>query len=150
MVKVVSFKTVNLPQEKVFSEIRDISKLQTLFPDKYKSFKILEQSDDRIVTEEIVSISGKEIKQKVKHILEPNRLLKSEIIEGDTEGTVLTIELNPKSNSSTEIKICVDLKFGKIGSVLGFFLNEKLKTKLIILSMDLPRPNRAQHYDLVQ
>jgi hypothetical protein len=73
-------KSVNLPQEKVFSQIRNISKLQTLFPDKYKSFKILEESDDRI--EEIVSISGKEIKQKVKHILEPNRLLKSEIIEG--------------------------------------------------------------------
>ena len=30
-------------------------------------------------------MSGKEIKQKVKHILEPNRLLKSEIIEGDTK-----------------------------------------------------------------
>ncbi len=129
MVRVVSFKIVNLPQEKVFSVIKDIGKLPSLFPDKYKSFNILEQSDNYILTEEIVSISGKEIKQKVKHILEPNRLLKSEIIEGDTKGTVLMIELNPKSNSSTEIKIDADLKFGKIGVVFGIFAKRKIKNE---------------------
>lgn len=129
MVRVVSFKIVNLPQEKVFSVIKDIGKLPSLFPDKYKSFNILEQSDNYILTEEIVLISGKEIKQKVKHILEPNRLLKSEIIEGDTKGTVLMIELNPKSNSSTEIKIDADLKFGKIGVVFGIFAKRKIKNE---------------------
>jgi ribosome-associated toxin RatA of RatAB toxin-antitoxin module len=130
MVRVVSFKIVNLPQEKVFSVIKDIGKLPSLFPDKYKSFNILEQSDNYILTEEIVSISGKEIKQKVKHILEPNRLLKSEIIEGDTKGTVLMIELNPKSNSTTEIKIDADLKFGKIGAVFGIFAKRKIKNEI--------------------
>ena len=107
MVRVVSSKTVNLPHERVFSAIKDIGKLPTLFPDKYKSFKIIDQSDNYILTEEIVSISGKEIvsisgkeiKQKVKHISEPNRLLKSEIIDGDTKGTILKIESNQKSNS---------------------------------------------------
>jgi hypothetical protein len=64
MVRVVSFKIIDLPQEKVFSVIREISKLPTLFPDKYKSFKILEQSDNYIVTEQIVSISGKEKNRK--------------------------------------------------------------------------------------
>ena len=130
MVRIISSKIVNLPQEKVFSVIRDIGKLPSLFPDKYKSFNILEQSDNHILTEEIVSISGKEIKQKVKHILEPNRLLKSEIIEGDTEGTILTIELNQKSNSSTEIKIDADLKFGKIGAIFGIIAKRKIKTEI--------------------
>ena len=83
MVRVVSSKTVNLPQEKVFSTIKEIDKLPTLFPDKYKSFKVVERSDNHILTEEIVSISGKEIKQKVQHSLEPNRRLKSEVVEGD-------------------------------------------------------------------
>jgi ribosome-associated toxin RatA of RatAB toxin-antitoxin module len=133
MVRVISSKIVNLPQEKVFSVIKDLRKLPRLFPDKYKSFNILEQSDNHILTEEIVSISGKEIKQKVKHILEPNRLLKSEIIEGDTKGTVLKIELNQKSNSRTEIIIDADLKFGKIGAVFGIFAKRKIKPKLIIL-----------------
>ena len=130
MVRVTSSKSVNIPQERIFSVIKDISKLPILFPDKYKAFKIVEQSDKHILTEEIVSISGKEIKQKVKHILEPNRLLKSEVIEGDTRGTVLIIELNAKSNSSTEIKIDADLKFGKIGAVFGVFAKHKIKKEI--------------------
>lgn len=110
--------------------VKDIGKLPSLFPDRYKSFNILEQSDNHILTEEIVSISGKEIKQKVKHILEPNKMLKSEIIEGDTKGTILIIELNPKSNSSTEIKIDADLKFGKLGTVFGIFAKRKIKNEI--------------------
>jgi ribosome-associated toxin RatA of RatAB toxin-antitoxin module len=62
MVRVTSTKSVNIPQERIFSVIKDVSKLPTLFPDKYKAFKIVEQSDKHILTEEIVSISGKEIK----------------------------------------------------------------------------------------
>ena len=122
MVRVISSKIVNLPQEKVFSVIKHIRKLPSLFPDKYKSFNILEQSENHILTEEIVSISGKEIKQ--------NRLLKSEIIEGDTKGTILKIELNQKSNSTTEIMIDADLKFGKIGAVFGIFAKRKIKTEI--------------------
>jgi ribosome-associated toxin RatA of RatAB toxin-antitoxin module len=130
MVRVASSKIINLPQEGVFSVVKDIGKLPSLFPDRYKSFNILEQSDNHILTEEIVSVSGKEIKQKVKYILEPNRMLKSEIIEGDTKGTILIIELNPKSNSSTEIKIDADLKFGKLGTVFGIFAKRKIKNEI--------------------
>ena len=130
MVRVVSSKTVNLPQGKVFSTIKEIDKLPTLFPDKYKSFKVVERSDNRILTEEIVSISGKEIKQKVQHSLEPNRRLKSEVVEGDTRGTILIIELEPKSESSTEIKIDADLKYGKIGAMLGIFAKRKIKNEM--------------------
>jgi hypothetical protein len=57
-------------------------------------------------------------------------MVKSEIIEGDTKGMVLTIELNPKSDSSTEIKIDADLKFGKIGAVFGIFAKRKNKNEL--------------------
>jgi ribosome-associated toxin RatA of RatAB toxin-antitoxin module len=56
MVRVVTSKTVDLPREEVFSAIKEIDKLPTLFPDKYKSFKIIERSDNHILTEEIVSI----------------------------------------------------------------------------------------------
>jgi len=93
MIRVILSTIVDLPQEKVFSVIKDTGKLQSLFPDKYKLYNILEQSDNHILTEEIVLISGKEIKQKVKHVLEPNRLLKIEI-DSDTKGTFLTIVLN--------------------------------------------------------
>lgn len=130
MVRVISSKSVNIPQEKVFSAIKEIDKLPTLFPDRYKEFKIMEQSNNYILTEEIVAISGKVIKQRVKHILEPNRLLKSEVIEGDAKGTVLIVELNAKPDSTTEIKIDADLKYGKIGAVFGMFAKRKIKHEI--------------------
>lgn len=130
MVRVVLSKTVNLPRGKVFSTIKEIDKLPTLFPDKYKSFKVIDRSDDYILTEEIVSISGKETKQKVQHSLEPDRMLKSEVVEGDTKGTILIIELDSKSDSSTEIKIDADLKYGKIGAVLGIFAKRKIESEM--------------------
>ncbi|HJU79254.1 MAG TPA: hypothetical protein VJ599_06800 [Nitrososphaeraceae archaeon] len=130
MVRVVSCKIVNLPYEEIFSTIKEIDKLPTLFPDKYKSFKVIERSDSHILTEEIVSISGKEIKQKVQHTLEPDRRLKSEVVEGDTRGTILIIELDPKSESSTEIKIDADLKYGRIGAMLGIFAKRKIKNEM--------------------
>jgi len=130
MVRVVTSKTVDLPREEVFSAIKEIDKLPTLFPDKYKSFKIIERSDNHILTEEIVSISGKEIEQKVKHTVETDRMLRSEVIEGDTKGTILIIELNSKSDSVTEIKIDAELKYGKIGAVLGIFAKHKIKNEM--------------------
>lgn len=130
MVRVVTSKIVDLPCEEVFSTIREIDKLPTLFPDKYKSFKVIERSDNHILTEEIVSISGKEIEQKVKHTLETDRMLRSEVVEGDTKGTILIIELNSKSDSITEIKIDADLKYGKIGAVLGIFAKHKIKNEM--------------------
>ena len=130
MVRVVTSKTVDLPREEVFSAIKEIDKLPTLFPDKYKSFKIIERSDNHILTEEIVSISGKEIEQKVKHTLETDRILRSEVVEGDTKGTILIIELNPKSDSVTEIRIDADIKYGKIGAVLGIFAKHKIKSEM--------------------
>jgi carbon monoxide dehydrogenase subunit G len=139
MVRVVNSKTVDLPREEVFSAIKEIDKLPTLFPDKYKSFKIIERSDNHILTEEIVSISGKEIKQKVKHTLETDRMLRSEVIEGDTKGTILIIELNSKSDSVTEIKIDADLKYGKIGAVLGIFAKHKIKNEMDKLIEQLSR-----------
>jgi ribosome-associated toxin RatA of RatAB toxin-antitoxin module len=130
MVRVVTSKIVDLPREEIFSAIKEIDKLPTLFPDKYKSFKIIDRSDNHILTEEIVSISGKEIEQKVKHTLETDRMLRSEIVEGDTKGTIFIIELNPKSDSVTEIRIDADIKYGKIGAVLGIFAKYKIKNEM--------------------
>ena len=130
MVRVVTSKIVDLPREEIFSAIKEIDKLPTLFPDKYKSFKIIDRSDNHILTEEVVSISGKEIEQKVKHTLETDRMLRSEVVEGDTKGTILIIELNPKSDSVTEIRIDADIKYGKIGAVLGIFAKHKIKSEM--------------------
>ena len=64
MVRVVSSKTVNLPHERVFSAIKEIGKLPTLFPDKYKSFKKDKDDLNKYIAKkfkmEIDDVDGKE------------------------------------------------------------------------------------------
>ena len=57
-------------------------------------------------------------------------MLRSEVVEGDTKGTILIIALNPKSDSVTEIRIDADIKYGKIGAVLGIFAKHKIKNEM--------------------
>jgi ribosome-associated toxin RatA of RatAB toxin-antitoxin module len=130
MVRVESSKIIESPQEKIFAVIKDIDRLPELFPGRYKSMKIFERSDGHLLTEETIVMVGKEIHQKVKHTIEPNRMVRSELMEGDTKGTIVTIQISPRSESSTEIKIDADLKFGKLGSVLGIFAKGKIKKEI--------------------
>jgi hypothetical protein len=51
----------------------------------------------------------------------------------------LIIELNSKSDSVTEIKIDADLKYGKIGAVLGIFAKHKIKNEMDKLIEQLSR-----------
>ncbi|MDQ3883808.1 MAG: hypothetical protein M3243_07105, partial [Thermoproteota archaeon] len=54
----------------------------------------------------------------------------SEVIDGDTKGTIVEITLDPEEASrSTKTKVSVDadLKLGKLGSVLGVFAKGKIK-----------------------
>ncbi len=57
-------------------------------------------------------------------------MLRSEVVEGVTQGTTITIELYPKSESSTEVKIDADLRFGKLGSALGIFAKGRIKNEI--------------------
>jgi len=99
MVRVESSKIIESPQEKIFAVIKDIDRLPELFPGRYKSMKILERSDGHLLTEETIVMAGKEIHQKVKHTIEPNRMVRSEVMEGDTKGTIVTIQLSPRSEA---------------------------------------------------
>lgn len=130
MVRVESSRVIDSPQEKIFAVVKDIDRLPALFPNRYKSMKILERSDGHLLTEETIVMAGKEIHQKVRHTIEPNRMVRSEVIDGDTRGTVVTIELHSKSERSTEIKIEADLKLGKLGSILGIFAKGKIKKEI--------------------
>jgi ribosome-associated toxin RatA of RatAB toxin-antitoxin module len=130
MVRVESSKIIESPQEKIFAVIKDIDRLPELFPARYKSMKILERSDGHLLTEETIVMASMEIHQKVKHTIEPNRMVRSEVMEGDTKGTIVTNQLSPRPESSTEIKIDADLKLGKLGSILRIFAKGKIKKEI--------------------
>jgi ribosome-associated toxin RatA of RatAB toxin-antitoxin module len=131
MVKIETSKTVNASQEKIFSLITDFEKLPERFPSRYRSLKVIDRSENSVSVEEDVTVAGREIHQITKHTMIPKHYLKSEVIDGDTKGTVVEIRLEPEGHSSsdnkTKVSINADLKLGKLGAVLGVFAKGKIK-----------------------
>jgi ribosome-associated toxin RatA of RatAB toxin-antitoxin module len=133
MVKVQTSRIVDASQEKIFSLITDFEKLPERFPSRYRSIKIIDKSGNSVTVEEDVTVAGREIHQVTRHTLEPKRFLKSEVLEGDTKGTVVEISLDPEHSSpatKTNVSVNADLKLGKLGAVLGVFAKGKIKRGL--------------------
>jgi carbon monoxide dehydrogenase subunit G len=129
VVRVETTKTINAPQDKVFSLITDFERLPERFPRTYQSLKVIEKSENSVTVEEDVTVAGRKIHQITKHVFEPKRYLKSEVLEGDTKGTVVKISLEPDSDK-TKVSVDADLKLGKLGAVFGVFAKGKIKNGL--------------------
>lgn len=129
MVRVETSKTVHASQDKIFSLITDFEKLPLRFPSRYRSLKVIERSENSVTVEEDVTVAGREIHQITRHTFEPKRLLRSEVIDGDTKGTIVEITLDPEdfSSANTKVSVDADFKLGKLGSVLGVFAKGKIK-----------------------
>lgn len=126
MVRVQMSKTVDAPQDRIFSIVTDFESLPSRFPDRYKSLRVLERSDNVVKVEETIMYAGREIHQITRHELEPGRRIRSEVVEGDTKGTMVEITLEPDSGR-TKVSIDADLKLAKLGSMLGVFAKGKIK-----------------------
>lgn len=131
MVRVETSKTVHASQDKIFVLITDFEKLPSRFPNRYRSIKIIDRSGNSVTVEEDVTFAGREIHQITRHTLEPKHFLRSEVMDGDTKGTIIEITLDPEgdpdSASTTKVSVNADLKLGKLGSVLGVFAKGKIK-----------------------
>lgn len=130
MVRVEKSKTVDAPQDKIFSLITDFEKLPARFPNRYRSVKVVERSENTVTAEEDVRVAGRDIHQITKHTLQPTKLLRSEVIDGDTKGSIVQISLEPESGERTKVSVDADLKLGRLGSMLGVFAKGKIKDGL--------------------
>jgi ribosome-associated toxin RatA of RatAB toxin-antitoxin module len=96
MVKVETSKVVHASQDKIFSLITDFEKLPSRFPGRYRSIKVIERSANSVTVEEDITIGGREIHQISRHTFEPKHFLRSEVLDGDTKGTIIEITLDPE------------------------------------------------------
>ncbi len=129
MVRVETSKTVPAPHNEIFSLITDFENLPSRFPNRYRSLKVIERSENSATIEEDVMVAGREIHQITRHAFEPKRFLRSEVVDGDTKGTIVEIILDPVDlgSNNTKVSVNADLKLGRLGSVLGIFAKGKIK-----------------------
>jgi carbon monoxide dehydrogenase subunit G len=126
MVRVQVSKTVDAPADRIFAIVTDFEKLPSRFPSRYKSLRVLERLGNTVKVEETITFANREINQITKHELDLGRKIRSEVMDGDTKGTVVEITLEP-DEGNTKVSVDADLKLGKLGSVLGVFAKGKIK-----------------------
>jgi uncharacterized protein YndB with AHSA1/START domain len=112
MVRVDVSRTISAPQDRVFALISNFEKLPARFPNRYRSVRIVEKSGNTVTVEEDVTVAGREAHQHTRHTVEPNSLLKSEVLDGD------------------KVTVDADLRLGKLGAMLGMFAKGRVKEAL--------------------
>ena len=76
-----------------------------------------------------MTVAGREAHQHTRHTVQPNSLLRSEVLDGDAKGTVVEVRL-ARDGAGTKVTVDADLRLGKLGAMLGMFAKGKVKEAL--------------------
>jgi len=129
MPKVKVEKIIKADKDKVFFTITDFENLPSRLPQIFKSIKIISRKDNSIITEEFVRMAGRDITQKVKHVLQPTDKHEVFILEGDAKGSHI-VETYEETSKGTKIIVEGDFTLtGKL-NLLGFLAKLKIEQSI--------------------
>ena len=129
MPKVKVEKVIKAKKDKVFSTMTDFENLPSKLPQIFKSVKIISRKGNSIVTEEFVKMAGRDITQKVKHVIQPTEKHEVFILEGDAKGSHI-VEIYEETSEGTKIIVEGDFKFAGNFILLGFFAKVKIEKSI--------------------
>jgi len=127
--KVKVEKIIKADKDKVFFTITDFENLPSKLPQIFKSIKIISRKDNSIITEEFVRMAGRDITQKVKHVLQPTDKHEVLILEGDAKGSYI-VETYEKTSEGTKIIVEGDFKLAGKLNLLGFLAKLKIEQSI--------------------
>jgi carbon monoxide dehydrogenase subunit G len=122
-------KVILADRDKVFNTVTDFVNLPNKLPNVFKLVTILSQDSDVIITEEFVVMAGREITQKVRHVVKAPSIHEVFILEGDARDSHI-VENYESSGKETKITIDADFKLGGKLKVLGFLAKGKIKKSI--------------------
>ncbi|MCH2406155.1 MAG: SRPBCC family protein [Nitrosopumilus sp.] len=129
MPKVKVEKIIKADKDKVFFTITDFENLPSKLPQIFKSIKIISRKDNSIITEEFVRMAGRDITQKVKHVLQPTDEHEVFILEGDAKGSYI-VETYEKTSEGTKIIVEGDFTLAGKLNLLGFLAKLKIEQSI--------------------
>ncbi len=129
MLKVKVEKIIKAEKDKVFSTMTDFENLSSKLPQIFKSVKIISREGNSLVTEELVKMAGRDITQKVKHVILPTEKHEVFILEGDAKGSHI-VESYEETGEGTKIIVEGDFKLEETLNLLDFFVKRKIKKSI--------------------
>ncbi len=129
MPKVRVEKIIKAEINRVFSIITDFENLPSKLPQIFKSIKIISRDDHSITTEEFVRMAGRDITQKVRHVLYPPDKHEVFILEGDAKGSYI-VETYEKTSEGTKIIVKGDFRLAGKLNLLGFIAKLKIEQSI--------------------
>ncbi len=127
--KVKVEKIIKAEKDKVFSTMTDFENLPTILPQIFKSVKIISREGNSLVTNEFVKMAGREITQKVKHVIQPTVKHEVFILEGDAKGSHI-VESYEETSEGTKIIVEGDFRLAGNLNLLGFFAKWKIEKSI--------------------
>lgn len=129
MPKVKVEKIIKAEKDKVFYTMTDFENLPSKLPQIFKSVKIISREGNSLVTEEFVKMAGRDITQKVKHVIQPTEKHEVFILEGDAKGSYI-VESYEEISEGTKIIVDGDFKLAGKLNLLGFFAKKKIEKSI--------------------
>ena len=129
MPKVKVEKIIKADKDKVFFTITDFENLPSKLPQIFKSIKIISRKDNSVITEELVRMAGRDITQKVKHVLQPTDKHEVFILEGDAKGSHI-VETYEETSEGTKIIVEGDFTLAGKLNLLGFLAKLKIEQSI--------------------
>ena len=127
--KVKVEKIIKAEKDKVFSTMTDFENLPTILPQIFKSVKIISREGNSLITNEFVKMAGREITQKVKHVIQPTVKHEVFILEGDAKGSHI-VESYEETSEGTKIIVEGDFRLAGNLNLLGFFAKWKIEKSI--------------------
>lgn len=118
--QVIFEKVVSLDRESLFETMTSVENYPLVLPKNVISIKIINQTQNLIFAEEIISESGLTVKILAKHSIEPFQKHTIEIIEGDAKGTKI-IQTFEEDGSTTKIRTELNIEVGGLLTPISYF-----------------------------
>ena len=123
----VFIKNSQIDKKKIFEVMSNPENFPKALPHNVLSVKIINQTKNEIIAEEEISEAGISTKILVKHVIIPYEKHIIEILEGDAQGTTITINFESE-NLTTIIKSKIKMKVKGMLLPFGFLPENNLKS----------------------
>ena len=102
---------LDAPQTELMKSASDFENFNQYLPEQLQKIEILEKSDNKIITKEILQFSSvlkKQIEIKCEHTIDSNTIF-TKVIQGPAENSIIIVVFEANENG-TLVKIDIDLK----------------------------------------